>query len=141
MIHIAEKERDEQRITPEEGTYLYEHGQLGYLGTLAKYIRNKKHGDNTYVNRNFHVEPTNICVYTCKFCSYSRLIKHREQGWEYSIEDILNIIKKYDGQPVTEVHITGGVIPKQDFNFYVDLFKAIKAHRPNLHIKALTPVE
>jgi aminodeoxyfutalosine synthase len=141
LIHIAEKVRDEQRITPEEGTYLYEHGPLGYLGTLANYIRNKKHGDNTYFNRNFHVEPTNICVYTCKFCSYSRLIKHREQGWEYSIEDILNIIKKYDGQPVTEVHITGGVIPKQDFNFYVDLFKAIKAHRPDLHIKALTPVE
>jgi aminodeoxyfutalosine synthase len=138
---IGEKVLNNERITFEEGVLLYEKGELGFVGTLANYIRNQKHGDNTYFNRNFHVEPTNICVYTCKFCSYSRLIKNREQGWEYSIDDILNIIKKYDGQPVTEVHITGGVIPKQDFNFYVDLFKAIKAHRPDLHIKALTPVE
>lgn len=138
---IAQKVFSNERVSFDEGVYLYQYGSLGYLGTLANYIRNKKHGDNTYFNRNFHVEPTNICVYTCKFCSYSKLIKHREQGWEYSIEDILNTIKKYDGQPVTEVHITGGVIPKQDFNFYKDLFKAIKAHRPELHIKALTPVE
>jgi aminodeoxyfutalosine synthase len=144
MLHlknIAEKVLKNERISFDEGVLLYEKGEFGFVGTLANYIRNKKHGDNTYFNRNFHVEPTNICVYTCKFCSYSKLIKHREQGWEYSIDDILNIIKKYDGQPVTEVHITGGVIPKQDFNFYVDLFKAIKAHRPDLHIKALTPVE
>nr|HNI33040.1 radical SAM protein [Chitinophagales bacterium] len=141
LKQIAEKVLQNERITFDEGVLLYEKGELGFVGMLANYIRNKKHGNNTYFNRNFHVEPTNICVYTCKFCSYSRLIKNREQGWEYSIDDIINIVKKYDGQPVTEVHITGGVIPKQDFNFYIDLFKAIKAHRPDLHIKALTPVE
>lgn len=138
---IAKKVLHEERVSFDEGVYLYHHATLGFAGSLANYIRNKKHGNNTYFNRNFHVEPTNICVYTCKFCSYSRLIKHREQGWEYSIEDILNIIKKYDNQPVTEVHITGGVVPKQDFQFYQDLFRAIKKHRPELHIKALTPVE
>jgi len=138
---IASKVLNKERISFDEGVYLYKHATLGFVGALANYIRNYKHGDNTYFNRNFHIEPTNICVYTCKFCSYSRLIKHREQGWEYSIDDILNIIKKYDNQPVTEVHITGGVVPKQDFNFYQELFKAIKAHRPDLHIKALTPVE
>lgn len=87
------------------------------------------------------MEPTNICVYSCSFCSYSRLIKHREQGWEYTVDQIMDIIKKYDGQAVTEVHITGGVVPKQDLAFYTELFKRIKAHRPDLHIKALTPVE
>ncbi|MDB5226484.1 MAG: mqnE, partial [Bacteroidota bacterium] len=138
---IAHKVLNNERISFDEGVLLYEKGEIGFVGMLANHIRNKKHGDNTYFNRNFHVEPTNICVYTCKFCSYSKLIKHRAEGWEYSIDDILNIIKKYDGQPVTEVHITGGVIPKQDFNFYVDLFKQIKMHRPELHIKALTPVE
>jgi aminodeoxyfutalosine synthase len=138
---IAQKILHGDRISYDEGVLLYKEGELGFLGMLANHIREKKHGDNTYFNRNFHVEPTNICVYTCKFCSYSRLIKHREQGWEYSIDDILNIIKKYDGQPVTEVHITGGVIPKQDFNFYKELFQAIKKHRAELHVKALTPVE
>ena len=58
-----------------------------------------------------------------------------------SVEQILEKIKAYDDQDVTEVHITGGVVPKQDLAFYTELFRKIKAHRPNLHIKALTPVE
>ena len=138
---IAEKVLNGERISFDEGLLLYEKATVSFVGALANFIRNKKHGDNTYFNRNFHVEPTNICVYTCKFCSYSRLIKQREQGWELSVEQMLDIVKKYDGQPVTEVHITGGVIPKQDFEFYQNLFSAIKKHRPDLHIKALTPVE
>lgn len=138
---IAIKVLHGERINMEEGILLYEKATVGFVGALANFIRNKKHGDNTYFNRNFHVEPTNICVYTCKFCSYSRLIKQREQGWELSVEQMLDIVKKYDNQPVTEVHITGGVIPKQDFEFYQNLFSAIKKHRPGLHIKALTPVE
>lgn len=141
LKNIAHKVLNNERITFDEGVLLYEKATLGFVGMLANYIRNKKHGDNTYFNRNFHVEPTNICVYTCKFCSYSKLIKHREQGWEYTIDEIIDIIKKYDNQPISEVHITGGVVPKQDFNYYINLFKAIKAHRPELHIKALTPVE
>jgi aminodeoxyfutalosine synthase len=141
LKNIAIKVLNGERISMEEGVLLYEKADLGFAGTLANFIRNKKHGDNTYFNRNFHVEPTNLCVYSCKFCSYSRLIKQREQGWEYSIEDILNIVRRYEGKPVTEVHITGGVIPKQDLHFYTDLFRSIKALRPGLHIKALTPVE
>lgn len=138
---IAQKVFDGKRITPEEGLHLYEEADLGYLGTLANFIREKKHGNRTYFNRNFHVEPTNVCLYTCTFCSYSRLIKKRDEGWEYSMEEILDIIKKYDEQPVTEVHIVGGVLPQYDVEFYAELFRQIKAHRPDLHIKALTPVE
>ncbi|GAB5550610.1 MAG: aminofutalosine synthase MqnE [Saprospiraceae bacterium] len=138
---IAQKVFDGERITPDEGLHLYEEADLGYLGTLANFIREKKHGNRTYFNRNFHVEPTNVCLYTCTFCSYSRLIKKRDEGWEYSMEEILDIIKKYDEQPVTEVHIVGGVLPQYDVEFYAELFRQIKAHRPDLHIKALTPVE
>ncbi|MGZ3900416.1 MAG: aminofutalosine synthase MqnE [Bacteroidia bacterium] len=138
---IAEKVYNEQRITFDEGVALYKEADLSFVGTLANFIREKKNGHYVYFNHNFHVEPTNICVYSCSFCSYSRLIKQREQGWELSVEQILDIIKKYDGQDVTEVHITGGVVPKQDLNFYTELFKQIKKHRPSLHIKALTPVE
>ena len=138
---IAGKVAQDQRISNEEAIYLYQHADLAYLGVLANHIRFRKNKNYVYFNHNFHVEPTNVCVYTCTFCSYSRLIKNREQGWELSVEEILNIIKKYDGQAVTEVHITGGVVPKQDLNFYKELFEKIKQHRPELHIKALTPVE
>ncbi|MDB5062439.1 MAG: aminofutalosine synthase MqnE [Mucilaginibacter sp.] len=138
---IAEKVLHNQRITFDEGVLLYEKAELGYLGVLANHIREKKHGDKTYFNRNFHIEPTNLCVYDCKFCSYSRLLKQRSEGWEYTMDEMLDIVKKYDDQPVTEVHIVGGVLPQYDVAFYSELFTRIKAHRPNLHVKALTPVE
>ncbi len=138
---ITAKVLENERITFEEGVFLYEHGELPYLGMLANYIREKRHGDKTFFNRNFHIEPTNLCVYDCKFCSYSRLLKQRSEGWEYTMEDMFNIVKKYDNQPVTEVHIVGGVLPQYDVPFYQELFSRIRKHRPGLHIKALTPVE
>ncbi len=141
LQEIAHKVSQQERISPEEGLYLYDNAPLGYLGALANHIRERRHGDKTYFNRNFHMEPTNVCVYTCTFCSYSRLIKKRSEGWELTHEGMMDIVKKYDGKPVTEVHIVGGVLPQYDFDFYIKLFKAIKEHRPELHIKGLTPVE
>lgn len=138
---VAAKVYAGQRISFEDGVTLFKEADLAFVGTLANFIREKKNGNYVYFNHNFHVEPTNVCVYSCAFCSYSRLIKNREQGWELSVDQIMDIIKKYDNQAVTEVHITGGVVPKQDLNFYTTLFKEIKKHRPALHIKALTPVE
>ncbi len=141
LKRIAEKVEAGERISFDEGVILYEKGELGYLGVLANYNREKLHGDKTYFNRNFHIEPTNLCVYDCKFCSYSRLIKHRSDGWEFTMDEMVDMVKKYDNQPVTEVHIVGGVLPQYDMKFYTDLFSAIKKHRPELHVKALTPVE
>ncbi|MBN8683643.1 MAG: aminofutalosine synthase MqnE [Chitinophagales bacterium] len=143
LLAIARKVYANERITPEEGIYLYDHGELSYLGILANHVRERKNGNRTYFNRNFHIEPTNLCVYDCKFCSYSRLIKQRSDvsAWEYTMDDMFNIVKQYDGQPVTEVHIVGGVLPQYDMPFYEAFFRRIRAHRPDLHIKALTPVE
>lgn len=138
---IAEKVINQQRINPTEGLLLFEKGSLSFLGTLANYVRERLHGDTTYFNRNFHIEPTNVCVFTCKFCSYSRLYAHREEGWELSTEQMMDIVKKYDGKPVTEVHIVGGVHPKMNLEFFADLLRKIKAHRPDLHIKGFTAVE
>ncbi|HEY2581811.1 MAG TPA: radical SAM protein, partial [Mucilaginibacter sp.] len=139
LKHIAEKVLHNERITFDEGVLLYEKGELGYLGVLANYIREKRHGDKTYFNRNFHIEPTNLCVYDCKFCSYSRLIKQRSEGWEYTMDEMLAMVYKYDNKPVTEVHIVGGVLPQYDVEFYSELFSKIREHRPELHLKALTP--
>ncbi|QOR76151.1 MAG: aminofutalosine synthase MqnE [Thermoflavifilum sp.] len=130
-----------ERLTPDEGLLLFEKGKINWLGALANYVREQKHGNDTFFNRNVHIEPTNVCVYSCKFCSYSRLYKHREEGWELSLDDMLNIVKRYDGQPITEVHIVGGVHPKLDFYFFRELLQRIKAHRPDIHIKAFTAVE
>ena len=138
---IVKKITQGQRINDEEGLLLFEKASLGLAATLANYIREKKHGDVTYFNRNFHIEPTNVCVFSCKFCSYSRLYAHRDEGWQLSMEQMLDIVKSYDGKPVTEVHIVGGVHPKMDLTFFCDLISQIKQHRPDLHIKGFTAVE
>ena len=141
LLGIQEKVYNNERITDQEGLLLFQKGTLPFLGSLANYIREKKHGDITYFNRNFHIEPTNVCIFTCNFCSYSRLYAHREEGWELSAEQMLHMVKKYDGQPVTEVHIVGGVHPKMNLEFFADVLRKIKAHRPSLHIKGFTAVE
>ena len=138
---IASKIDNRQRINPEEGLLLFEKGSLAMLGTMANFIRERAHGHNTYFNRNFHIEPTNVCVFSCKFCSYSKLYSKREEGWELSIDQMLDKVKAYDGQPITEVHIVGGVHPKMDIYFFEELIKKIRAHRPDLHIKGFTAVE
>ena len=141
QLRIAEKIMAQTRISEEEGLLLFEKASLPFLGTLANYIRERLHGDKTYYNRNFHIEPTNVCVFTCNFCSYSRLYANREEGWELTAEEMLSMVKKYDGQPVTEVHIVGGVHPKMNLYFFADVLRKIKSYRPDLHIKVFTAVE
>ena len=138
---IGNKVIHNERISFEEGVYLFEKASLPYVGALANWKRESLHGDTTYFNKNFHIEPTNVCVFSCKFCSYSKLYAHKEEGWELTIDQMMDIVKSYDGKPVTEVHIVGGVHPKLTLEFFISLLKAIKAHRPELHIKGFTPVE
>jgi aminodeoxyfutalosine synthase len=141
LKNIVQKVKTGTRITDEECLALFEKGSLAFVGTLANFIRERLHGDKTYFNRNFHIEPTNVCVFSCKFCSYSRLYAHKEEGWELSIEQMLDIVKTYDGKPITEVHIVGGVHPKMNMDYFIELMQKIKAHRPELHVKAFTAVE
>jgi aminodeoxyfutalosine synthase len=138
---IAEKVRNGKRITDEEGLYLYKNSEIDFLGVLATAIRLRKNKNKVFFNRNFHLEPTNVCIYHCTFCSYSRMIKKREDGWELTLDEMMEQVKKYDNKHVTEIHIVGGVLPQYDLPFYEDLFSSITKHRPSLHIKALTPVE
>ena len=78
---IASKVNSNERITNEEALLLYEKASLGQLAKMAEVIRQRKSGNKVFFNRNFHLEPTNVCIYSCAFCSYSRLIKQRQNGW------------------------------------------------------------
>jgi len=138
---IGIKILNKERINEDEGVLLFEKAGLPYVGALANFVRERLHGNKTYFNRNFHIEPTNVCVFSCAFCAYSKLYAHREEGWELSTQQMMDIIRSYDGKPVTEVHIVGGVHPKLNLAFFIDLMKQIKAHRPDLHIKGYTAVE
>ena len=138
LAAIAQKVLDAQRITPEEGILLYEKGETAWLGALANHIRERINGNYAYYNRNIHIEPTNICVYNCTFCSYNQ---HQSgSSWELTLEDMLKMIDATDDK-ITEVHIVGGVHPDRDLHYYGNMIRKIKQHRPGLHIKAFTAIE
>jgi len=142
LLAIISKIENEVPVNEEEALYLYENASLSYLSALADYVKSKKFGDNVFFNRNFHVEPTNYCVFSCKFCSYSRTFKEKDETtWFYSVDEMMEIVRKWDTKPVTEVHIVGGVHPKLNLHAFGELLAKIKQHRPALHIKGFTAVE
>ena len=138
---IARKVFASERISVDEGITLFEQGELGFLGSLANFVREKKNGNRTYFNRNFHIEPTNHCVFDCKFCSYSRLLKSDDGSWDFSEQQILDTVRSYHDKAVTEVHIVGGVHPRMGLHYFASLIRKIKEIRPQLHVKAFTAVE
>ncbi len=121
ILAVANKILDGERINADDALLLFEQFPVGLTGALANFVRERMHGNRTYFNRNFHIEPTNVCVYSCKFCSYSRLYKNKEEGWELSIDQMMDVVRSYDGKPITEVHIVGGVHPKMDMYYFIDL--------------------
>lgn len=144
---ISEKEREiaykvleNKRISTDEGIFLFEKADLGLLSLLAIYIKSKYSGKKVFYNKNIHIEPTNICVYNCKFCSFKRRFGD-EDAWDYSIEEMLELAQKYKDTDITEIHITGGVHPHYNLLNYCTLIKKLKVILPNIHIKAFTAVE
>ena len=137
---IADKVAGNNRITTEEGLILYKKAELSLLGMLAGIARRRHNNNFAYFNHNFHIEPTNKCIYNCRFCSY-----HKQEGdpdsWEYSHEEMLEIVKRFDNKNVTEVHIVGGVHPSYNLHYWGSLIKKIKDHRPALHVKAFSAIE
>ena len=140
LIEVTTAVIDGKRISPEEALTLYRKAELSLLSLLATESKKAHSGDAVFFNRNFHIEPTNICVYNCRFCSY-----HKPEGdpesWELTEKEIVEIVQKFDGVPVTEVHITGGVHPARDIHYYGKILAAIKKQRPDISIKAYSAVE
>lgn len=138
LRNIARKIIDNKRISVDEGVLLFEQASLGFLGVLADHSRQVRNGDNAYFIRNFHIEPTNICVNKCRFCSYSHHFS--PVSWELTVDEILEKVKAQD-ETVRELHITGAVHPARDIVYYGNLLKKIRETRPGLHIKAYSAVE
>lgn len=138
-----------QRLLFEDGVALYRTRDIFAVGELANIVRERRHGRTAYYNINRHINYTNTCVLRCKFCAFYRAhdgrtggtAQHNEPGYEYSIEQIVELAAQAAAQGATEVHIVGGLHPKLPFSFYTDLCRAIKQCCPGLHIKAFTAIE
>ena len=140
LENISQKVERGERISSDEALVLWRRAPLWLLGRLADEVRRRKNGDALYWNRNFHIEPTNICAFACRFCSYRRGAGDPE-AWDYSIAEMEEIARGKVGTGVTEVHIVGGVHPEHDLWFYTELIRRIKAILPEAAIKAYTAVE
>ena len=137
---IGRKIVEGQRLTADEGLTLFQSRDLGLLGALACFVKQQKSGNEVYFNRNFHIEPANICIYDCRFCSYSCRAGDNN-SWEKSIDDVANEAKRYQQSDVTEVHIVGGVHPDRDVHFYAAMLQTVRTVLPKVHIKAFSAVE
>lgn len=137
---IAYKVADGQRISCNEALELYNNAELGLLGMLAFYVKKQKTGNKVFYNRNFHIEPTNVCVNNCRFCSYKKP-QGDPQAWELSMDEILHKVATFRNSKATEVHIVGGVHPDRDIEYYGTLIREVKKIIPGIVVKAFTAVE
>ena len=137
---IAKRVAQGERLGAEEALILWQEAPLWRLGELACQLKRKVSGDKVYYNRNFHVEPTNVCLFECKFCSYRRS-RGEEGAWEHSMEEILEMVESRRDSGATEVHIVGGVDTSHDIYYYAEMIRRIKQTMPSLCIKAFTAVE
>lgn len=137
---IAGRVRSGERIGAAEALVLWREAPLWLLGGLAMEVKRRKSGDKVFYNRNFHLEPTNVCRFECSFCSYRR---HSGQSgaWEYTMEEIEDMVRARAGSGATEIHIVGGVHPQRDIRYYAELIARVKAIMPEASIKAFTAAE
>jgi aminodeoxyfutalosine synthase len=137
---VGRKVTGRQRLSADDGLALYQSRDLGLLGALACHVKQQKSGNEIYFNKNFHIEPTNICIHHCRFCSYACHTGDSD-SWEESIEEVANTAKRYEKSDITEVHIVGGVHPDRDVYYYAGMLRAVRAVLPKVHIKAFSAVE
>ena len=140
LADVHAKVLDGQRLSADDGLRLYECPDLPALGYLANLVRDARHGDLTYYVRNQHINYTNICNKLCKFCSF--YVKPKDdRGYVLDPEQVARRILDYGDAPITEIHMVGGVNPKLPYQYYLDLMRAMKAARPEAHLKAFTMIE
>jgi aminodeoxyfutalosine synthase len=141
FAQITAKVREGQPLDLDDGVFLYRYGDLLALGSLANERREALHGDKTFFNVNFHINPTNVCVADCKFCSFARLEPDAPAAYTMSVDEVRQKLVDRLDQPVTEIHIVNGLHHDLEFDYYKQCLRALKALRPDIHIKAYTAVE
>ena len=137
---IALRVRAGERLSAEDALTLWQEAPLWRIAELAVERKEQISGDKVYYNRNFHLEPTNLCVFNCKFCSFRRT-KSSPEAWDHSMEELEQIVHSYVGKGVTEVHIVGGVHPEHGLEYYCDMIRRVKAILPDVAVKAFTAIE
>jgi len=137
---IYDKVLASERLTVEDGLKLYNSPDILAIGYMANMVRNRLNGDNTYFIYNQHINYSNICTNLCKFCAFGRS-KESDLAYEMSVEDVKQKVRARLDEPITEIHMVGGIHPDLPFEYYLELLRGIKEIKPSVHIQAFTCVE
>ncbi|MHB1021451.1 MAG: aminofutalosine synthase MqnE [Acidobacteriaceae bacterium] len=137
---IAEKVLAGERLNFNDGVTLYKSGDVLAVGWLANYVREKINGNVAYFNVNRHINPTNVCVASCRLCAFGRK-KGTEGTYTMALEEAWETAATGYTEAVTEFHIVGGLHPDLPFEYFLDLVRGLKERFPQVHIKAFTMVE
>ncbi len=140
LLPVARSLAAGHRLSAEDGAALYASRDVHGIGRLANFVREKLHGDKSFYNRNRHINYTNVCALSCKFCSFYR--KRGEDGaYEMPVEQVVATAAGAAEAGATEVHIVGGLHPWFKFDYYLQMLSGIRRHSPQLHVKAFTAIE
>ncbi|MEW6376785.1 MAG: aminofutalosine synthase MqnE [Thermodesulfobacteriota bacterium] len=137
---IYEKVRTEERLSFEDGLRLCQSSHLLVLGFLANMVRERKNGNKTYYVYNQHINYSNICVNRCRFCAFGK-DKGDPEAFEMTIPEIVDKVRERLHEPITEIHIVGGIHPDMPFDYYLNMLREIKKIRPQVYLQAFTCVE
>ena len=137
---ILKKVRSDERLSVDDGMRLYQNPDLLAIGYLANIVRERKNGDKAFFIYNQHINYSNICTNLCKFCAFGK-DKDSDLAYEMSVEDVRRKVRERIAEPITEIHMVGGIHPDLPYSYYTDLLKVIKLERPDVHIQAFTCVE
>lgn len=140
LIPIGEKVLNGKRLEAAEAMALWETQDIFALGAMADFVRRQRHGNLAYYNVNRHINYTNICALSCKFCEFQR--KRGEAGaYEYSLEDVLRFAGEAVTAGATEIHIVGGLHPWLPFEWYLAMLRTVRQRYPQVHLKCFTAIE
>jgi aminodeoxyfutalosine synthase len=137
---ILEKILNHERISLEDGIRLYQSPDLLAVGYLANLVRERKNSNNAYFIYNQHINYSNICTNLCKFCAFGK-DKDSDLAYEMTVDDVRQKVRERLSEPISEIHMVGGIHPDLPYSYYTDLLNVIKEERPEVHIQAFTCVE
>ena len=140
LADVAQRVLARERLSPDDGLRLYAAEDLHAVGALANHVRERMHGDLAYFNVNQHVNYTNICIYSCKFCAFAAK-EGEERAYLMTPEIVEQKVREQLHRPVSEVHMVAGLHPQMGYDYYLDVVRAAKRGRPDIHVKAFTMVE
>lgn len=136
LLPILDKVEKEERLSFDDGLTVLGSPDLNAVGMMADYVKKKREGNKVYFVVNRHVNPSNICAISCKFCAFG-VTKKSADAYELTHEQILSMLN----DEIREVHIVGGLHPDWKFEHYLDIVRLIKNSYPRTHVKAFTAVE